>query len=141
MISLQRRLERYQIVYVWKILEGRTLSCGISASTAEGRKGRMCQVPKINTKSFSATQTLKEQTFKVNGPKLFNCQPVYQRNTTKCPLDEFKGKLNKYLETIPDKPSVSGLTPAGCTADTRPSNSILDQAKQTPGRGERGPGC
>ena len=111
MLSLQRRLERYQILYVWKILEGLAPNCGISASKAEGRKGRLCHVPKVNIKSSSATQTLKEQTFQVNGPQLFNCLPVYLRNTTKCQLDDFKMKLDKYLETIPDEPSVRGLTP------------------------------
>ena len=82
---------------------------------------------------------MKDQTFPVHGPQLFNAMPAYLRNMTKCTMDEFKEKLDKYLERIPDEPSVRGLTPAGCTSDACPSNSMLDQVKRLPGL-RRGPG-
>ena len=140
MISIQRRLERYRILYVWKILEGKAPNCGVTASNFEDRQGRKCFVPSRNMRASNAVQTLKEQTFKVNGPRLFNSLPAFLRNMTKCPLEDFNMKLDKYLSRIPDEPSVDGLTLAGCTSEARPSSWILDQARRLPGRGERAPG-
>ena len=69
---------------------------------------------------------MREQTFQVNGPKLFNSLLVKFRSMTKCPLDEFKIALDNYLSKILDEPNVSGLTPGGCTAEARASNSIYN---------------
>ena len=93
-----------------------------------------------NKRASTAVLTLKEQTFQVNGPRLFNSLPTFLRNMTKCPLEEFKMKLDNYLSRIPDEPSVDGLTPAGCTSKAGPSNWILDQVRRLPGWGERAPG-
>ena len=35
MISLQRRQERYRIIYIWKILEGIAPNCGIESTMSE----------------------------------------------------------------------------------------------------------
>ena len=130
MLSLQRRLERYRIIYIWKILEGLVPNCGVQVSPELGRSGRKCLIPSLNTKSKQSVQTLKEQTFQVNGPQLFNTLPSSVRNTTKCSVDEFKMKLDKYLEGIPDEPSMSGLTPGACTLEARASNSLVDQVRR-----------
>ena len=45
-------------------------------------------------------------------------------------VEEFKEKLDKYLELIPDEPNVEGLTPSACDMFTAaPSNSIVDQSR------------
>ena len=59
---------------------------------------------------------MKDQTY-----QLFNPLPAYLRNMTKCKVDEFEEKLDKFLERIPDEPSVRGLTP---------SNGIVDLVKR-----------
>ena len=130
MLSLQRRLERYRILYVWKILEHKVPNCGIQVKQEEGRLGRMCTVPAIYRHAQQSVQTMREQTFQVNGPRLFNSLPAKIRNMSKCSIDDFKTALDKYLETVPDEPNVTGLTPGGCTAQARASNSLLDQAKR-----------
>ena len=56
---------------------------------------------------------------------------------TKCSVEEFKEELDKYLMTIPDEPSVPGLTPAATTPDARPFNSILHQRPMQLGQEER----
>ena len=83
-----------------------------------------------STHAKSSVKSMREQTFQVNGPKLFNSLPVKLRNMTKCSLEDFKAALDNYLAKVPDEPSVSGLTPGGCTPEARASNSILDQAKR-----------
>ena len=130
MLSLQRRLERYRILYTWKILEGISPNCGIEVKLEGGRVGRKCNIPKIQTKSQKWVQTLREQTFQINGPQLFNSLPAYLRNITKCGVDDFKTKLDKYLEKVPDEPSMRGLVPRAYTIEARPSNSILDQSRR-----------
>ena len=130
MLSLQRRLERYRIIYIWKILEGLVPNCGVQVSPELGRSGRKCLIPSLNTKSKQSVQTIKEQTFQVNGPQLFNTLPSSVGNTTKCSVNEFKMKLDKFLEGIPDEPSVSGLTPGACTLEARASNSLVDQVRR-----------
>ena len=134
MISIQRRLERYRIIYMWKVLEGSVPNCGVEVKE-EGRTGRRVNLPKIETKAAADVKALREQTFQVNGAQLFNSLPVSIRNMTKCPIDDFKEKLDKYLEKVPDEPRMPGLVPGGCTMMAAASNSILDQ-----GRRERRPG-
>ena len=138
MISLQRRQERYRIIYIWKILEGLAPNCGIQTTSSEDRRqGRKCKVQNIKTGAKASAKALREQTFQVHGPQLFNSLPPFLRNMTKCSIEIFKEQLDKYLMTIPDEPSVPGLTPSASTPDARPSNSLLHQRPRQPGREER----
>ena len=57
---------------------------------------------------------------------------------TKYGVDEFKMKLDLFLEKLPGKPNVSGLMPGACTSVARPSNSILDQVKRIRAAGHPG---
>ena len=127
MYSQQRRLERYRIIYSWKILEGLVPNCGLEALHSE-RRGREIKIPPLRGKS--SVRTLRDQSFQVNGPKLFNSIPKKVRNLTKVSVGEFKEQLDKFLEMIPDQPNVDGLTPTACNLyNAAPSNSIVDQAR------------
>ena len=46
---------------------------------------------------------------------------------TRCGIEDFKMKLDNFLENVPD--NMRGLVPGACTAVARPSNSIIDQVK------------
>ena len=77
-----------------------------------------------------SVRSLREQSFQVSGPRLFNSIPKEVRNMTKVSVEEFKEKLDKFLEKIPDQPNVDGLTPTACNPfNAAPSNSIVDQAR------------
>ena len=130
MVSLQRRLEQYRIIYTWKVIEGLVPNCGVEVKLEGGRLDRKCKIPSIQKQTKRSVQTLREQTFQVNGPQLFNSIPASVRNMTKCGVDEFKQKLDAFLENLPDEPNVPGLVPGACTSEARPSNSILDQVKR-----------
>ena len=138
-MKIEARLYRYRIVYVWKILGGLAPNCAIqSAKSDDKRQGRKCKVQNIKMGAKASAKALREQTFQVHGPQLFNSMPPYLRNMTKCSVEDFKEELDKYLMTIPDEPSVPGLTPTACTNDARPSNSLLHQRPlKLPGREER----
>ena len=43
MLFLQRRLERYIMIYAWNILEDQAPNCGITWTSKEGRKGKKCE--------------------------------------------------------------------------------------------------
>ena len=129
MISQERRMERYKIIYIWKILEGRVPNCGITAAHND-RKGRLCTIPTLK-KCNQSIQTLRENSFQVVGPKLFNCLPAKIRNTSKCSTEEFKMILDQYLAKIPDEPKLPGYTPAASNLYTgQPSNCLVDQVRR-----------
>ena len=129
MLSQERRMERYKIIYIWKILEGKVPTCGITF-VENGRKGRICTIPALK-KCNQRIQTIRENSFQIAGPKLFNCLPAQIRNTTKCSIDDFKFKLDQYLARIPDEPKLPGYIPTATNQYTgQPSNSIIDQVRK-----------
>jgi hypothetical protein len=46
MMSLQRRSERYKILYTWKVVQGIVPNYGISWSSIEERRGRKIAIPR-----------------------------------------------------------------------------------------------
>nr|XP_053639121.1 fructose-1,6-bisphosphatase 1-like isoform X1 [Cherax quadricarinatus] len=121
--SLERRKERYMIIYTWKILEGLVPNLHTKITHYESKRlGRRCNIPPM--KSRGVTSTLRDPTISVRGPRLFNCLPAYIRGITNRPLAVFKLALDKHLKSVPDQPgcgSYVGLRAAS-------SNSLVDQA-------------
>ena len=62
MLSQQRRLERYRIIYVWKILEGLVPNSGIEGNE-NPRLGRICSLPSLKPNSSAKIRTLRESSF------------------------------------------------------------------------------
>ena len=119
--SLQRRRERYIIIYVWKMLEGLVPDMGVEV-LYNRRHGRACVVPHIRTSAPTRVQNLRFSSFAVNGPRLFNAMPDKIRNMTDCSLNTFKNALDQHLKHIPDEPRVRGLIQF-CS---RATNSLID---------------
>ena len=129
MNSQQRRLERYRIIYIWKVLEGLVPNPGVIACNPS-RGGRRCQIPPLSKTATKKIQTLRESSFQVHGARLFNCLPEKVRNVTKCSVIEFKEKLDFFLNQIHDEPKIGTLIPACCDQLTgAPSNSLVDQVR------------
>ena len=121
------------MIYLWKILEGKAPNCGIVLAENSERHGRICQLPVLNKKASERVKTLRENSFQVHAPKLFNSIPKNLRNKTKCSIEDFKADLDQFLETVPDEPKVSGghYTPRACDLFTaQPSNSVIDQIRK-----------
>ena len=118
--SLQRRRERYIIIYVWKIIEGLVPNFGINTSV-NLRTGRFCVVPHVRSSTHRRVQSLRFASLSVNGPRLFNSMPKNVRNINGCATDVFKSALDRYLKSVPDEPRVKKLIPY-CS---RSSNSLL----------------
>ena len=122
MNSIQRRFERYKIIYTWKILEKLVPNPGIQETKSENR-GRKILIPKLRP----LMRTQREASFQIAGPKLFNKMPRHIRELTKCSQEDFKKTLDTFLSKIPDNPKIQGLVPAALTPESKPSNSLLFQ--------------
>ena len=123
--SLERRRERYMIIYIWRILEKQVpdfTSGKIYAINEGGRLGRKCNSPLIKNNAPSEIKNIRYACLSVKGPRLFNILPVELRNLKNISVKAFKRTLDRYLATVPDEPLIPGYT-AMRRAD---SNSLLD---------------
>lgn len=121
--SQQRRRERYQIIYMWKILEKHVPNPFNIHSIPNARTGRRCYRKTLPTQAPAKVKSQLMYSFNYYGPKIFNCLPSAVRNLTGCTEEKFKSALDKFLRDIPDEPPVQGYT-SQCRA---PSNSLPDQ--------------
>ena len=106
-------------------------NCGVEASN-HGRLGRLCKIPELTKKAPASIKTLRENSFQIHGPRLFNCLPVQIRDLKNCSVEDFKTELDLVLSKVADEPKVSGseYTPSACDLYSgNPSNSILDQIR------------
>ena len=127
--SLQRRAERYKIIYLYKIIENLApnLSNNKIQTRNSDRRGRYCLVPTIINKCPARIKTLRENSFSIQGPKLFNSLPKSIRNITGVSVDTFKKHLDKFLSQIPDQPGIPGYAGQRAAA----TNSLADQIPTT----------
>ena len=125
--SLERRRDRYFIVYVWKIINNLAPNLSnehmaIYTRNSE-RRGLMCRIPAVNTAAVARVQTLKEDSFIVHGPRLFNAIPRELREFSGT-LYTFKVKLDRYLKSVPDKPALPHYVQSAA------GNGLLEQLAQ-----------
>ena len=72
-------------------------------------------------------KSIRDNSFTVCGPRLFNSLPLHIRNLTDCSVDTFKHHLDAFLTCIPDEPLCDELKPRSINQVTgKFSNSIID---------------
>ena len=123
--SLERRRERYMIIYTWRMLEGQVpdiTSGKIYYINEGGRLGRKCSSPPIRNNAPSDVKRIRYASLAVRGPQLFNILPAELRNLSNCSVEIFKRALDSFLAGVPDEPLIPGYT-AMRRAD---SNSLID---------------
>ena len=86
------------------------------------RRGRLCVIPPLRAGAPMRLQTLRDNSFAVKGPRLFNSFTADIRNFDG-PLEGFKKSVDKYLIKVPHKPLLQHYY------QRSPSNSIVDQMK------------
>lgn len=118
--SLERRRERYQIIYCWKIINGLVPNFNNKIGTrTSDRRGRLCVIPSIVKSATHRVKSLRDRTFLVRGMKLFNAIPKELRDPDLTNQMKFKNELDKFLKTLPDRPLVRGYH------NTENSNSLI----------------
>ncbi|MEL7079430.1 MAG: reverse transcriptase family protein [Cyanobacteria bacterium J06582_2] len=132
--SIQRRHERYKIIYVYKIKENivpnlpknpfnTDLSFALKFSQTT-RNGLRCSISNP-TLYHNPAEIPRNSSFALTASNLWNCLPPKISNITNITVLKFKKQLDKFLNLFPDEPrcSASGLH---CDPNTgRISNSIV----------------
>ena len=77
-------------------------NCGVELAPENKRSGRKCKIPSLIPNGRRAIQTLRKNSFQINGARLFNCLPKKLREIQR-DQDFFKSELDKFLETVPDE--------------------------------------
>ena len=122
LFSIQRRNERFRILYTWKSLYGKVPSLGFKLKSTL-RNGRfIIQDNDIHEKGISAS--VRRDSIFTMGPYLFNVLPVCIRN-----IDEdyakFKTVLDIFLSQIPDCPVMKGYITHNYDNNNRQTNSLI----------------
>ena len=121
--SLERRRERFFILYAYRVVIGLIRFHWFEAYVERGIKLRA----KYNNRATQFTKRRRFSSFFYKAPQLNNLLPVELRqeehliNPHQINVNEFKVKLDKFLEKIPDQPTTPGLHRAAT------SNSLICQ--------------
>ena len=102
--------------HMWKILHGQTSNDLNVQFVSRPRLGTLAIIPSKSRTSSAANQTLFDNSFAVQGPKLWNAMPHNLNNIQS--LEHFKDQLTKFLLSFPDMPPIRGCSPPN-------SNSLL----------------
>ena len=124
--SLQRRRERYIIIYMWKIrhsLSPHDLQILFSENNLRLGLGPLAVIPCLLTSSRAKFQTLYDNSFAVVGPKLWNILPATVKSEET--ITSFKAAVYNFCSSFPDTPPVPGYSPLN-------RNSLLDWAASRP---------
>ena len=129
MYSLERRRERYMIIYAWQQLEGIKENV-LKLKTSRRSGTRRIQLGDIKYNGSGGDRILPSvRTQLVNSParkmeRLFNCMPKHLREIKGVKVDTFKKHLDEWLmREVPDQPKCDGYAARVAAAN----NSICHQ--------------
>ena len=128
--SLERRRERYMILFLHKILIGEYPNPGMDLNINPNSRNGITIRPKLDLRAPEWVKTVRGASFFNKAPQLFNILPIelrhpkYHINPTPKRIEHFKQGVDNYLNTVPDQPTTNGLK-----RHTTISNSILFQNK------------
>ena len=122
MYSLERRRERYSILYLVKIINNRVPNPGLDIRI-NPRTGVSVHPPKIDKQCPAWVSRLRYDSLLHRGSRLFNVLPSHLRieDSVRMSQESFKYRLDSFLQLVPDQPTVPGLQRAAN------SNSLIVQ--------------
>ena len=125
--SIQRRFQRYKIIYIWKVIAGLTHNFGLTWND-HPHWGLLINIEKpVFYETKAAVYSIWRQSLAVEGTLLFNSMPSNVRNYPGKTLSGFKMMLDQVLENIPDCPPSHGLYPEPINTETGSnSNCLID---------------
>ena len=132
--SIQRRHERYKIIYTYKIKVGLVPNLPLDPSdptksfalvfTDSLRGGCQCNIPNL-IRHHNPAQIQRNSSFALTARDLWNCLPPWLSSISNLSVTKFKNCLDKFLDLFPDEPRCSA---SGLYVDVntfRVSNSII----------------
>lgn len=127
--SIDRRFERYRIIYAWKVLENKIESPEeYQQSTLICRTGRKYIINNPLGASKSELNSYHNTPF-ARMKKSFNSLPKELRNVTGVTADNFKNQLDRYISKIPDQPNVPGYRKPSQTNSIGDQKSYIEEIK------------
>jgi len=103
--SVERRVERYSAIFIWKVKNNVTRNPGFEFVDT-GRRGTMVKI------SIKKNESARENSFLVWGAKVFNALPRELRDFHSDARDQptaFKTALDSFLQCVPDEPNLTPL--------------------------------
>ena len=129
LLSIQRRVEHYRCLYIWKMLNGIVPDCGLNRLVTERSTRSNINIVPITLDGYCESFKSKQRDSLLHsGVILYNSLPASIRNITG-DLLEFKYELDRLLEMIPDQPALPGYVPGAKDKNGKSSNSIIDWLK------------
>ena len=108
--SLERRRERYLVIYAWKILEGLVDNPNDKvASRNHVRLGRIIDIPSWTNSNSTKISNQKHNFFLKKAPRMFNKLPRQIRDISGTEVQSFKRAVDHFLQNIPDHPTAGSL--------------------------------
>ena len=122
--SSERRRDRYHILYIFKVIHGKVPNPGISFKWSP-RRGKVLTYPSVRSQSSKAA-TLLHHSFTRRAPRIFNSLPQSLRNLpANTSADVIKSNLDRFLQSVPDEPRISGHFPTNSASSNRVEDQIL----------------
>ena len=122
--SSERRRDRYNILYIFKIIHGKVPNPGISFKWSP-RRGKVLTYPSVKSQPSKAATSLYHS-FTRRAPRLFNALPQSLRNIpANSSADIIKQKVDRFLQQVPDEPRISGHFPSNCAVSNKVEDQIL----------------
>ena len=131
--SIQRRHERYKIIYTYKIKEGFVPNLPTDPSNPNvsyamnfsdtWRHGTKCSIPN-RILHHNPAELPRASSFALTATNLWNCLPQNINSISNTPIPSFKKQLDQFLDLFPDDPRCSATGLFSDPNTGRHSNSI-----------------
>ena len=123
LMSQERRVERYKMLYLRKMLIGKVPDLRVRVCK-ESRSGPILELNR-SQKGSDHVKVLRDRTLLVEGVCLYNVVPRRIREYNGSYLG-FKNCVDRWIGEIPDCPRERGNEPLVREKDGKPSNSVKD---------------
>lgn len=104
---IERRRDRYMVIFIWKVAMRFIDGYDMKFSGENSRRGRECTVANIVRSSPISVRKAREGSLSVKGARMFNLLPIELRNLDSDKVYHFKKELDKFLDKIPDQPTIA----------------------------------
>ena len=105
---MERRRERYELLYIFKIIKHQVPNVGLKWKFFP-RRGRELIPPSVAKNSLLSAVTIRRNSFRGKAAYLFNCLPASLRNINiDTPMPTIKRAADKILKNVADEPMLIG---------------------------------
>ena len=105
--SQERRRDRYMVILVWKVAMGLIDGYDLKFKGEQSRRGREVILADVVRSSPACVRKARTNSLSVKGGQMFNLMPADLRNLTSDKVTVFKAKLDSFLKSIPDQPTIA----------------------------------